>query len=60
MFSYCLSRAAADEKNSKEAQNLGLGLYITKDIVMSHGGTINVTSTEETGTTFIVRLPRVA
>jgi len=53
-----MSRAAADNKDHPEAQNLGLGLYITKDIVVSHGGTINVSSTEE-GTTFTIRLPRL-
>ena len=36
---------------------LGLGLYITKEIVTHHGGQINVTSSEGQGTTFTVRLP---
>ena len=40
--------------------NLGLGLYITKEIVSAHGGTIRVTSSEKDGTTFIVLFPRVA
>lgn len=40
--------------------NLGLGLYISKGIVIAHGGTIDVTSTESEGTTFTVRLPRLA
>jgi sigma-B regulation protein RsbU (phosphoserine phosphatase) len=35
-----------------------LGLYITKDIVVSHGGTIDVTSSEEDGTTFTAHFPR--
>ena len=38
--------------------NLGLGLYITKEIVVAHGGEINVTSSEQGGTTFILKLPR--
>lgn len=38
--------------------NLGLGLYITKEIVQAHGGTIDVTSTEIGGTTFHATLPR--
>jgi len=54
-----LSRAATDDDPS-EAKNLGLGLYITKDIVTSHGGTINVNSAEDEGTTFVIRLPRTA
>ena len=40
------------------AANLGLGLYITKKIVLAHQGEINVVSTAEAGTTFVVRLPR--
>jgi len=39
-------------------RGLGLGLFITKQIVMAHGGSVNVESSEGAGTTFIVRLPR--
>jgi len=53
-----LSRAVIDTGDHPGAVNLGLGLYITKEIVISHGGMIDVTSTEEDGTTFTVRLPR--
>jgi sigma-B regulation protein RsbU (phosphoserine phosphatase) len=38
---------------------LGLGLYITEQIVKRHGGTIDVTSTQKE-TTFHVRLPIAA
>ena len=37
--------------------NSGLGLAICKAIVEAHGGTIEVASDENVGTTFIVRLP---
>ncbi len=37
---------------------LGLGLFIVNEIVAAHHGTIVVTSTEDAGTTFSVRLPR--
>ncbi len=43
-----------------DSTNLGLGLYITKEIVSAHGGTIMVTSSEKDGTTFIALFPRVA
>lgn len=40
------------------AANLGIGLYITKRIVLAHQGEISVTSVVDAGTTFIVRLPK--
>jgi signal transduction histidine kinase len=43
-----------------KSKGLGLGLYISKVIVAGHGGTIEVTSSEEEGTRFQVRLPRAA
>lgn len=37
--------------------SLGLGLYIVKEIVLAHNGTLNVSSTEKKGTTFEITLP---
>lgn len=38
--------------------SLGLGLFIVSEIVAAHHGTVTVTSTEDAGTSFTVRLPR--
>lgn len=38
--------------------SLGIGLYITREIVQAHKGTIHVDSSDGEGTTFTVRLPR--
>jgi signal transduction histidine kinase len=38
--------------------NMGLGLYIAREVASAHFGTIHVTSDAATGTTFEVRLPR--
>src|SRR6185436_14220343 len=42
------------------AGGLGLGLFITKQIVVAHGGSIDVRSCPEDGTAFEVLLPRSA
>jgi signal transduction histidine kinase len=39
--------------------SLGLGLYIAREIVMGHGGTLKVESSCPEGTVFMVELPRI-
>jgi len=38
--------------------SVGLGLFIVREVVLAHGGTVNVKSGEGEGTTFTVTLPR--
>jgi K+-sensing histidine kinase KdpD len=38
--------------------NVGLGLYIVREIARAHGGTVDVCSRADKGTSFAVKLPR--
>lgn len=48
----------APHKTTKFGIGAGLGLYISKNIVINHGGTITLDDNYKTGAHFIVRLPR--
>ena len=48
----------SDRSRTRSSGGHGLGLAITKAIVEAHGGYIDFTSEESTGTTFRVKLPR--
>ncbi len=43
---------------SNRPGSIGLGLYIAREIALTHGGRIEVTSTQSEGTNFTVILPR--
>jgi hypothetical protein len=49
---------SANSERERRAGSIGLGLYIAREIVTSHGGTIEVTSSAELGTVFVIRMPR--
>lgn len=46
--------------SENEVSGLGLGLFIAKEIVTAHGGSISVKSLLTEGATFIVLLPRIS
>ena len=46
------------ERSTSRVQNLGLGLYVVKEIVRAHDGQISATSSKEAGVKFSVSLPR--
>ena len=47
----------ADNVAAHHISGMGIGLYVVREIVTRHGGTVDVTSTEGVGSTFTVRLP---
>ena len=47
-----------ESEADRPRSSVGLGLYIARRIVESHGGELMVRSTEAAGTTFSARLPR--
>lgn len=52
--------ARSENIAARNISGFGLGLYICRDIVERHGGTIAVASAAGRGTAFTVRLPRLA
>lgn len=51
---------SAEEQPGQPSTSLGLGLFIVKEVVSAHQGTIEVSSNETDGTLFTVVLPRKA
>lgn len=49
----------AREGRTGKTRGLGLGLYITRQIILAHGGDLEASSSAEEGTSFRVRLPLV-
>jgi signal transduction histidine kinase len=59
IFNPMKARATRDNAASASpTSSLGLGLYIAERIVHAHGGSIDVESSQASGTTFTVHLPR--
>lgn len=58
IFDPMVRGSSAGQPRVNRPGSLGLGLYIARAIVESHGGTISVASSAAEGTAFTVRLPR--
>ena len=52
-----LQQRRTGEPRRPGSSGLGLGLYISREIALAHGGSLDVASSRGSGTTFIVRLP---
>jgi signal transduction histidine kinase len=54
----CLFQGSSDQRAADDnSTSLGLGLYIAREIMSAHKGTIEVQSSVDEGTSFIVHLP---
>jgi signal transduction histidine kinase/CRP-like cAMP-binding protein/ActR/RegA family two-component response regulator len=54
-----LVQVPSDAPGTDGESSLGLGLFIARNIVLGHGGTLEVESSDAAGTVFTARLPRV-
>ena len=60
IFDPLVRGASAVTPKQNRPGSIGLGLYIARELVLAHEGTIDVTSSKEAGTVFTVRLPHQA
>ena len=58
IFNPLVRYATRESAAQRTMGSIGLGLYIVREIVVAKGGTVEVASTAEEGTTFTVRIPR--
>ncbi len=60
IFDPLIRGSSAEHPRSNRPGSIGMGLYIAREVARSHGGRIDVTSTDKAGTSFTIRLPRQA
>jgi signal transduction histidine kinase len=58
IFDPLVRYATRESAARRRPGSIGLGLYIVREIVVAKGGTVEVASTAQEGTTFTVRIPR--
>jgi signal transduction histidine kinase len=57
IFDPLVQLSARSAAEGEPSTNLGLGLFIAREVALGHGGTLDVTSDRENGTAFTMRLP---
>lgn len=57
IFDPLVQLSAKSAAGKAPSTNLGLGLFIAREVALGHGGTLEVTSDRESGTVFTLRLP---
>jgi signal transduction histidine kinase len=58
IFDPLVRGSSAGKPRHNRPGSIGLGLYVAREVAKSHGGRIDVISSEDAGTTFTLRLPR--
>jgi len=58
IFEPLVRGSSPDGQKQRRRGSIGLGLYIAREIIHGHGGSIDVTSSAQSGTSFTARLPR--
>lgn len=58
IFNPLVQLSIKEEQEGPPSTSLGLGLFISREITVAHGGTIAAESSETSGTVITVRLPR--
>jgi signal transduction histidine kinase len=58
IFDPMVRMAANESPDFTERTSLGIGLFISRQIIQAHGGDVTIESNDSAGTTFIVTMPK--
>jgi signal transduction histidine kinase len=58
IFDPLIRGSSAEHPKRNRPGSIGMGLYIAREVVKSHGGRIDVASAKEGGTSFSIQMPR--
>lgn len=59
IFEALVQLDADSNDRGRPSTSVGLGLYVAREITLAHGGSIEVSSSQEAGTMFTVRFPKL-